>query len=67
MKPVPTHSTDSIEKIATDLQIIQDRLSKLAWLEQNTTPKLTLAKIYYAQAQVCSALAEILTLTSQDC
>jgi hypothetical protein len=63
--PVPAQSKDSIEKITTDLQAICDRLNKLATLEQNTTPKATLAKIYYAMAQLCNALVEICTLTSK--
>ena len=66
MKPTSTQSTsDTIEKISSDLQAIQDRLSKLAWVEQHATPKATLAKIYYAQSYLCNAIAEICTLTSK--
>ena len=66
MKPTSAQSSnDTIEKISADLQTIQDRLSKLAWAEQHITPKATLAKIYYAQSQLCNALAEICMLTSK--
>ena len=66
MKPISAQlSGDTIEKISSDLQSIQDRLSKLAWAEQNATPKATLAKIYYAQSYLCNAVAEICTLTSK--
>ena len=66
MKPTSAQSSsDTIEKIAADLQAIQDRLSKLAWAEQHITPKPTLAKIYYAQSHLCNAVAEICILTSK--
>jgi hypothetical protein len=63
--PNTTQSQDSVEKIATDLQLIQERLQKLVWLEQNTTPRITLAKMFFIESMLCNALAEIFLLTSK--
>jgi hypothetical protein len=63
--PNPAQSQDSVEKIAGDLHLIKERLQKLVWLEQNITPRTTLAKMFSIESMLCKALAEIFLLTSK--
>jgi hypothetical protein len=58
-------SKESVEKITHDLLLIENRLYQLAWKEQNTSSRESLAILHHAQAHLNQALAALYPLKSE--